>query len=148
SLLIRSKNPRRCQAENPLKLLSEFAGPALSYRCDDCGGYAHVDGVHECLLRSSGGSGLRRELPRVEIDLRMLSPVKSSLHAGAERQRDDAFLMLRLGLTKYVGMVAPIIGFDLNTRLDRTTWNIGIIAWNAANVSVMPGIRSAHCQLS
>ncbi|WP_211434125.1 hypothetical protein, partial [Bradyrhizobium diazoefficiens] len=26
---IRSKNPRRCQAENPLKLLSEFAGPAL-----------------------------------------------------------------------------------------------------------------------
>ncbi|WP_424579232.1 MULTISPECIES: transposase [Bradyrhizobium] len=29
SLLIRSKNPRRCQAENPLKLLSEFAGPAL-----------------------------------------------------------------------------------------------------------------------
>ncbi|MCD9298620.1 hypothetical protein LUR18_39545, partial [Bradyrhizobium diazoefficiens] len=28
--LIRSKNPRRCQAENPLKLLSEFAGPALS----------------------------------------------------------------------------------------------------------------------
>uniref|UniRef100_UPI0006850E4A NAD(P)/FAD-dependent oxidoreductase n=2 Tax=Bradyrhizobium TaxID=374 RepID=UPI0006850E4A len=31
SLLIRSKNPRRCQAENPLKLLSEFAGPALSY---------------------------------------------------------------------------------------------------------------------
>ncbi|WP_284282581.1 anaerobic ribonucleoside-triphosphate reductase, partial [Bradyrhizobium liaoningense] len=30
SLLIRSKNPRRCQAENPLKLLSEFAGPALS----------------------------------------------------------------------------------------------------------------------
>ncbi|MBR0867872.1 hypothetical protein JQ614_40520, partial [Bradyrhizobium diazoefficiens] len=25
----RSKNPRRCQAENPLKLLSEFAGPAL-----------------------------------------------------------------------------------------------------------------------
>ncbi|WP_409364724.1 hypothetical protein, partial [Bradyrhizobium liaoningense] len=26
----RSKNPRRCQAENPLKLLSEFAGPALS----------------------------------------------------------------------------------------------------------------------
>ncbi|WP_212479770.1 hypothetical protein, partial [Bradyrhizobium liaoningense] len=31
SLLIRSKNPRRCQAENPLKLLSEFAGPALSF---------------------------------------------------------------------------------------------------------------------
>ena len=30
SLLIRSKNPRRCQAENPLKLLSEFAGPALT----------------------------------------------------------------------------------------------------------------------
>ncbi|WP_408581388.1 MmcQ/YjbR family DNA-binding protein [Bradyrhizobium barranii] len=30
SLLIRSKNPRRCQAENPLKLLSEFAGPALA----------------------------------------------------------------------------------------------------------------------
>ncbi|WP_461321480.1 hypothetical protein [Bradyrhizobium barranii] len=30
SLLIRSKNPRRCQAENPLKLLSEFAGPALN----------------------------------------------------------------------------------------------------------------------
>ncbi|MDI2078417.1 hypothetical protein, partial [Bradyrhizobium sp. Mp27] len=29
SLLIRSKNPRRCQAENPLKLLSEFAGQAL-----------------------------------------------------------------------------------------------------------------------
>jgi hypothetical protein len=29
-LLIRSKNPRRCQAENPLKLLSEFPGPALS----------------------------------------------------------------------------------------------------------------------
>jgi hypothetical protein len=28
-LLIRSKNPRRCQAENPLKLLSEFPGPAL-----------------------------------------------------------------------------------------------------------------------
>ena len=56
--------------------------------------------------------------------------------------------MLRLGLTKYVGMVAPIIGFDLNTRLDRTTWNIGIIAWNAANVSIMPGIRSAHRQLS
>ncbi|WP_284282917.1 hypothetical protein [Bradyrhizobium liaoningense] len=26
---MRSKNPRRCQAENPLKLLSEFAGPAL-----------------------------------------------------------------------------------------------------------------------
>ncbi|WP_441268447.1 hypothetical protein AB7G19_27855 [Bradyrhizobium sp. 215_C5_N1_1] len=84
----------------------------------------------------------------LKIDLRMLSPVKSSLHAGAERQRDHAFLMLRLGLTKYVGMVAPIIGFDLNTRLDRTTWNIGIIAWNAANVSVMPGIRSAHRQLS
>ncbi|WP_371740238.1 transposase [Bradyrhizobium sp. LCT2] len=32
SLLIRSKNPRRCQAENPLKLLSEFAGPALSLK--------------------------------------------------------------------------------------------------------------------
>ncbi|MDI2077368.1 L,D-transpeptidase, partial [Bradyrhizobium sp. Mp27] len=32
SLLIRSKNPRRCQAENPLKLLSEFAGPALNAR--------------------------------------------------------------------------------------------------------------------
>ncbi|UGY30014.1 hypothetical protein HU675_0048795 (plasmid) [Bradyrhizobium septentrionale] len=30
SLLIRGKNPRRCQAENPLKLLSEFAEPALS----------------------------------------------------------------------------------------------------------------------
>nr|WP_166309069.1 IS66 family insertion sequence element accessory protein TnpB [Bradyrhizobium sp. 2S1] len=29
SLLIRGKNPRRCQAENPLKLLSEFAEPAL-----------------------------------------------------------------------------------------------------------------------
>ncbi|WP_212491092.1 hypothetical protein, partial [Bradyrhizobium liaoningense] len=28
---IRSKNPRRCQAENPLKLLSEFAGPALLF---------------------------------------------------------------------------------------------------------------------
>ena len=28
-LLIRSENPRRCQAENPLKLLSEFARPAL-----------------------------------------------------------------------------------------------------------------------
>jgi hypothetical protein len=31
-LLIRSKNPRRCQAENPLKLLSEFPGPALINR--------------------------------------------------------------------------------------------------------------------
>jgi hypothetical protein len=29
-LLIRSENPRRGQAENPLKLLSEFARPALS----------------------------------------------------------------------------------------------------------------------
>jgi hypothetical protein len=28
-LLIRSENPRRRQAENPLMLLSEFAGPAL-----------------------------------------------------------------------------------------------------------------------
>ncbi|BDV33918.1 hypothetical protein SS37A_14470 [Methylocystis iwaonis] len=28
-LLIRSENPRRCQAENPLKLLSEFVRPAL-----------------------------------------------------------------------------------------------------------------------
>ncbi len=28
-LLIRSENPRRCQAENPLKLLSELARPAL-----------------------------------------------------------------------------------------------------------------------
>jgi acetoacetate decarboxylase len=28
-LLIRSKNLCRCQAENPLKLLSEFARPAL-----------------------------------------------------------------------------------------------------------------------
>ena len=28
-LLIRSENPRRSQAENPLNLLSEFAGPAL-----------------------------------------------------------------------------------------------------------------------
>lgn len=45
-------------------------------------------------------------------------------------------------------MVAPIIGFDLNTRLDRTTWNIDIIAWNAADVSVTPGKRSAHRQLS
>ncbi|WP_284278869.1 hypothetical protein, partial [Bradyrhizobium liaoningense] len=35
SLLIRSKNPRRCQAENPLKLLSEFAGPALRALCID-----------------------------------------------------------------------------------------------------------------
>ncbi|MHC2699481.1 transposase InsO family protein [Bradyrhizobium liaoningense] len=34
SLLIRSKNPRRCQAENPLKLLSEFAGPALIFNTD------------------------------------------------------------------------------------------------------------------
>ncbi|AJA64107.1 hypothetical protein ACQ5SK_37950 [Bradyrhizobium japonicum] len=65
------------------------------------------------------------------------------MRVGAERQRDHVFLMLRLGLTKYVGMVAPIIGFDLNTRFDRTTWNICIIAWNAANVSVMPGIRRA-----
>jgi hypothetical protein len=56
--------------------------------------------------------------------------------------------MLRLGLTKYVGMVAPIIGFDLNTRLDRTTWNINIIAWNAADVSVMPRKGGAHRQLS
>ncbi|MDI2077171.1 hypothetical protein, partial [Bradyrhizobium sp. Mp27] len=38
SLLIRSKNPRRCQAENPLKLLSEFAGPAL----DSCHNRAPV----------------------------------------------------------------------------------------------------------
>jgi Transposase IS116/IS110/IS902 family len=29
-LLIRSKNLCRCQAENPLKLLSEFARPALT----------------------------------------------------------------------------------------------------------------------
>jgi hypothetical protein len=29
-LLIRSENPRRCQAENPLEPLSEFPGPALS----------------------------------------------------------------------------------------------------------------------
>jgi hypothetical protein len=28
-LLIRSENPRLSQAENPLKRLSEFAGPAL-----------------------------------------------------------------------------------------------------------------------
>jgi hypothetical protein len=28
-LLMRSENPRRCQAENPLMLLSEFPGPAL-----------------------------------------------------------------------------------------------------------------------
>jgi hypothetical protein len=30
-LLIRNKNPCRCQAENPLKLLSEFPGPALYF---------------------------------------------------------------------------------------------------------------------
>ena len=39
SLLIRSKNPRRCQAENPLKLLSEFAGPALMLQRQ----FGHVD---------------------------------------------------------------------------------------------------------
>lgn len=34
SLLIRGKNPGRCQAGNPLKLLSEFAGLALSVHGD------------------------------------------------------------------------------------------------------------------
>jgi hypothetical protein len=34
-LLIRSENPRRCQAENPLKLLSEFPGPALIAAFDE-----------------------------------------------------------------------------------------------------------------
>jgi hypothetical protein len=43
------------------------------------------------------------------------------------------------------GMAAPIIGFDLNTRPDRT---IGIVSWNAADVSVMSGRRSAYRQLS
>ncbi|WP_284279447.1 hypothetical protein, partial [Bradyrhizobium liaoningense] len=66
SLLIRSKNPRRCQAENPLKLLSEFAGPALSslflFRVknimtspgplEGTGGLTSLAGTNSMLLRS------------------------------------------------------------------------------------------------
>ncbi len=56
--------------------------------------------------------------------------------------------MLRLRLTKYVGMVAPIIGFDLNTRRDRTIWVTRTVAWNVADVSIMSEKRSAYRQLS
>ncbi|WP_208751655.1 hypothetical protein, partial [Bradyrhizobium huanghuaihaiense] len=63
SLLIRSKNPRRCQAENPLKLLSEFAGPALSVWLDRAGRRVGTDKVMQAV-----GSVLRKYAPATLTD--------------------------------------------------------------------------------
>jgi transposase len=50
-LLIRSENPRRRQAENPLISLSEFAGPALRERGVTVAQACRDLEVHENVLR-------------------------------------------------------------------------------------------------
>ncbi|WP_212491261.1 hypothetical protein, partial [Bradyrhizobium liaoningense] len=60
---IRSKNPRRCQAENPLKLLSEFAGPALSAET------ARLMNVVEAIVAELERQGVAQTLDDLGFDL-------------------------------------------------------------------------------
>src|SRR5512133_3281453 len=70
SLLIRSKNPRRCQAENPLKLLSEFAGPALfeeQRRSPDLEALPFEDRIGLLVDREAAERDTRRLTTRLKI---------------------------------------------------------------------------------
>ncbi|MDI2078177.1 hypothetical protein, partial [Bradyrhizobium sp. Mp27] len=79
SLLIRSKNPRRCQAENPLKLLSEFAGPAL-LRSDATQAACIGNTLPEGAARQSGST---QALYMVDQINRRMSCDLRSYHANA-----------------------------------------------------------------
>ncbi|WP_211434509.1 hypothetical protein, partial [Bradyrhizobium diazoefficiens] len=72
---IRSKNPRRCQAENPLKLLSEFAGPALTTMNDQTAETARLMKVAEAIVREMDRQGIAEAVADLGFDVMELARV-------------------------------------------------------------------------
>jgi hypothetical protein len=85
-LLIRGENPRRRQAENPLNLMSEFAGPALGFKISVDDSYApfKTKGYLPCTFDGEDAG----------FDLRFenVEEVRSAVLSSALERRDTAMM--------------------------------------------------------